>query len=90
MKYIQLAIEHMGTQARLHSYLKKQLGFPDHYGKNLDALYDCLTELSEPVTVTIPKAIEGIDEGLGTYGETVVQVFREAAKRNERLHVKLK
>ncbi|MDO5825542.1 MAG: ribonuclease inhibitor [Methanosphaera sp. rholeuAM130] len=29
-----------------HSYLKKVFDFPDYYGKNLDALYDCLTDIS--------------------------------------------
>jgi len=28
-----------------HDYLKKVLNFPDYYGKNLDALYDCLTDI---------------------------------------------
>ena len=28
-----------------HDYLKEALNFPDYYGKNLDALYDCLTEI---------------------------------------------
>ena len=28
-----------------HDYLKDVLNFPDYYGKNLDALYDCLTEI---------------------------------------------
>lgn len=28
-----------------HDYLKKVFNFPDYYGKNLDALYDCLTEI---------------------------------------------
>ena len=28
----------------LHDYLKLRLDLPDYYGKNLDALYDILTE----------------------------------------------
>lgn len=28
-----------------HDYLKEELDFPDYYGRNLDALYDCLTEI---------------------------------------------
>ncbi len=27
----------------LHDTLKDKLDFPDYYGKNLDALWDCLT-----------------------------------------------
>ena len=28
-----------------HDYLMNALNLPDYYGKNLDALYDCLTEM---------------------------------------------
>lgn len=31
----------------VHSYLRALLPLPDYYGNNLDALYDCLTDLSE-------------------------------------------
>lgn len=34
----------MQTPQQAHRYLKQQLGFPEHYGMNLDALADCLTE----------------------------------------------
>lgn len=32
---------------QMHRILKKTLSFPDWYGNNLDALYDCLTELPQ-------------------------------------------
>lgn len=28
-----------------HKYLKEILDFPEYYGENLDALYDCLTDI---------------------------------------------
>ena len=31
-----------------HSILVKTLSFPDWYGHNLDALYDCLTDIDAP------------------------------------------
>ena len=36
----------LGTRESAHPYLKKVFRFPDYYGQNLDALYDCLSELS--------------------------------------------
>lgn len=30
---------------KTHDYLIKKLGLPDYYGRNLDALYDCLTSI---------------------------------------------
>jgi RNAse (barnase) inhibitor barstar len=40
-----------GTEADLHSALAATLGFPDWYGANLDALWDCLTDLAEPTVL---------------------------------------
>ena len=32
------------TPAEMHDYLKLMLQLPEHYGRNLDAFYDVLTE----------------------------------------------
>ena len=44
MKYI-LDGKKMVSREETHVYLKETFGFPDYYGKNLDALHDCLTEI---------------------------------------------
>ena len=36
-----------------HDYLKKLFDFPDYYGKNLDALYDCLGDLDDTEVIVI-------------------------------------
>ncbi|MDL2206906.1 barstar family protein [Eubacteriales bacterium OttesenSCG-928-N13] len=71
----------------LHAHLKRALDFPDYYGANLDALYDCLTDIVMPMRVVIPAAWESALDG---YGRRVVKVFLEAAEHNERLHVSVR
>lgn len=36
-----------------HDYLKEMFNFPDYYGKNLDALYDCLTDIGVETEVRL-------------------------------------
>ncbi len=85
---IVLDIKEFKGKKKAHSYLKKALQFPEYYGKNLDALYDCLGEIGEETVIVIPRAIQ--DKGyLGEYGKTMLQVFRDAAAENEALKIKI-
>lgn len=70
------------TKQEAHAYLKSQMNFPDYYGKNLDALFDCLTELDDTTVEFV-----NIEEAGDTYFAKVLQVFQEAAEDNRRLNV---
>ena len=64
-----------------HAYLKEMLSLQEYYGKNLDALYDCLTELSDiEIELNVPKELEG-------YLKRVVRVFKAVAKENKNIKV---
>jgi ribonuclease inhibitor len=40
------------TEADFHKKIAEALGFPSHYGKNLDALWDVLsTDIERPITL---------------------------------------
>ena len=41
------------SRETLHQRLSELLHLPVWYGRNLDALHDCLTELREPVTLRV-------------------------------------
>lgn len=72
----------MRTREKAHLYLKAQLSFPDYYGENLDALYDCLTDLDETgiTFVNLPAGAE-------SYFTRVLSVFQEAEEANRKLHL---
>ena len=44
MKTITINLDHFENKRDFHLYLKEQCQFPDYYGCNLDALYDCLSD----------------------------------------------
>ena len=80
---ITLDAAQMETRKAAHEYLQTQLSFPEYYGRNLDALYDCL----EDTTDTEVEFINLPEEE--TYFTKVLRVFRDAAKRNDGLKLQL-
>ena len=71
----------MTDRQRTHEYLAEQLQFPDYYGKNLDALYDLLTERKESLEVRFFHSQE-MKEQLGAYGSALLQTMQEAENDN--------
>ena len=65
-----------------HLRIAEALQFPDHYGKNLDALFDCLAEICKPVAVTL-FGTSALTAALGSYG------FSDAAAENPNLSVEI-
>jgi ribonuclease inhibitor len=43
---IVLDAEKLNDKETAHDYLAEVLSLPDYYGKNLDALYDCVSEMN--------------------------------------------
>ena len=68
----------MTDKIMLHAYLKEQCQFPDYYGNNLDALYDVLTDRSEPLEIRVENARE-LKEILCGYGEAFIETLQDAA-----------
>ena len=70
-----------------HRMLKEELCLPDYYGRNLDALYDCLTEMPDTRIDLFSCAV--IRRNLEAYGDRLLQVFRDAGQANPCLSLKM-
>ena len=65
----------------LHKTLAENLSFPDWYGGNLDALYDCLTDFHEDAEIRLVNEA-ALREHLGNYALLLEKVIGRAAKDN--------
>lgn len=81
MKNIAIDGQKMLTREAAHAELKRAFRFPEHYGKNLDALWDFLTEICEPTTLTFTHN-EDMVEALEPYGIKLLQTLIEASIKN--------
>jgi RNAse (barnase) inhibitor barstar len=62
-----------------HDYLADALNFPDYYGKNLDALYDCLCEIEADIEIVNASAVD----------KDIIDTFKDAALENGFLKLKM-
>lgn len=70
----------------LHTVLAKQLNFPKLYGKNLDALYDVLSNDYSGQTVIKIKHLNFLKARLGAdYTEALIQAIMDASEDNPKI-----
>ncbi len=53
MKKITIDCAGLTSAEALHALLARELAFPDWYGSNLDALYDCMNAICEATELTL-------------------------------------
>ena len=88
MKQIILDGNILADAAKVHDYLMKMLDFPEYYGANLDALYDCLSEIGEDTHLQLHNW-HHIEFHLKDYSGKALYVFHCACRENEHLTVTL-
>jgi ribonuclease inhibitor len=62
----------------LHNVIKEELEFPQYYGANLDALWDCLTGWIDLPMIVEWRNYTECENFLGNYAMKVLEVFKEA------------
>ena len=79
MKNVSLDAKKMVEKEKMHDYLAKKFDLSEHYGRNLDALFDCLCEINEPTLIKL-KNENALEAGLK---ESLTQLFLDVCAENE-------
>lgn len=69
------------TIRQVHDRFAGALELPLYYGQNLDALFDCLTDHREDLTVRLLHR-DALEDRLGRRGRELVRLLRRAALEN--------
>lgn len=76
MEFIIIDGRRMTSVETTHEYLARTLRLPEYYGRNLDALYDCLTDLNRDVWIILING-DFMDGSLGEYAGKLRRVFTD-------------
>ena len=79
MKIVILDAKKMLEKEKMHEYFAKKFDMPGHYGRNLDALFDCLCEINEPTLIKL-KNENALDKSTK---ESLVALFLDVCVENE-------
>ena len=85
MKSVILDAKKMLEKENMHEYFAKKFDLPEYYGKNLDALFDCLCEINEPTLIKLKNE----DALQGDTKESLIRLFHDVCNENEQVKFEL-
>ncbi|MBY0204080.1 MULTISPECIES: barstar family protein [Paenibacillus] len=89
MNIIQIDGRYLLNRESLHKLLQDKLQLDEHYGHNLDALWDALTgEVKMPLTIRWSH-FDISREKLGDYADQVLDLMREAEQEIDEFSLEL-
>ena len=79
MKIVILDAKKILEKEKMHEYFAKKFDLPEYYGRNLDALFDCLCEINEPTLIKLKNE----DTLQGDTKESLIRLFHDVCNENE-------
>ena len=76
----------------VHEIIKTCFGFPDHYGKNWDALWDCLRDFAlseEEERDVVIRGLECLPKRLKEYCQEAISIMEELEQKYPAIHIRI-
>lgn len=89
MKYITLDFSGIKSQEQLYDYFEKVFDLPNYFGRNMDALWDCLLFWYDTETTIILKNVNALPSNLGWLGEIMLALFDDLQNEDENIAVQI-
>ena len=70
----------MTSSETAYRIIEETLGFPEWFGHNLDALYDCLSDLDAEETAIVFVNTDTLTENIGQYANKMLSCFRDVSE----------
>ena len=86
MKRITIDCAAISDRGAFHDSFSSALSFPNWYGRNLDALHDCLAAISEDTHLALHNW-SALEAALGNYAALARTVLTHAEDENLHLNV---
>lgn len=84
--HIQIDLSDVRSKEAFHDRMQEELDCPPYYGRNLDALYDVLTDYCEPVELDFVD-FELFTHDLPGYGSAVKELLLEVMAANPMVQI---
>ena len=88
MKTIIIDGNELISMSEIHEIFAAELDFPDWYGKNLDALYDCLGDVTEELEIIFENTAE-LEENLGISFRKLLRLLEDVSSENDYISVEV-
>ena len=82
MNHFVLDFGEITTIPELHRYLKDVFSFPDYYGNNMDALWDCLSCCYDASTTIELRNLDVLRNNLEDTAQILMEVFLDLHKED--------
>ena len=86
MQIITIDCTDIKDKAAFHAAVNKALSFADYYGKNLDALRDCLTDIFVDTQIQFENW-DALENALGSYTAAIQWAMTHAAEENPSIQI---